>query len=355
MLFDPLEIRSIHFKNRVAISPMCQYSSVDGFANDWHLVHLGSRAVGGAALVIQEATAVSARGRISPDDMGLWKDEQIEVLKRITDFIKKQGSVPGIQLAHAGRKASSTSPWKGGKILAVSEGGWITQAPSPIPFRETDPVPEAMSKADILNLRENFKSAARRALESGFEVLEIHGAHGYLINSFLSPLSNHRTDEYGGIFENRIRLVKELVSDIRSVWPEKFPLFLRISSTDYAENGWDPETSVLLATILKPLGVDLIDCSSGGLISNVRIPLGPGYQVPFAEKIRKESGILTGAVGLITNAHQANEIIRSGKADLILIARESLRNSNFPLTAAYELNVDIKWPLQYLRAKKLKA
>ncbi len=352
MLFDPFEIRSIHFKNRVAISPMCQYSSVDGFANDWHLVHLGSRAVGGAALVIQEATAVTPRGRISPDDMGLWKDEQIEVLKRITGFIKKQGSVPGIQLAHAGRKASTTSPWKGGKILTANEGGWITQAPSPIPFRETDPVPETMSKSDILGLRGDFKSAARRALDAGFEVLEIHGAHGYLINSFLSPLSNIRTDEYGGIFENRIRLVKEIVSDIRTVWPEKLPLFLRISSTDYAENGWDPDSSVLLATMLKPLGVDLIDCSSGGVLSNVRIPLGPGYQVAFAEKIRKESGILTGAVGLITNAHQADEIIKSGKADLILIARESLRNSNFPLTAAYELNVDVEWPLQYVRAKK---
>jgi 2,4-dienoyl-CoA reductase-like NADH-dependent reductase (Old Yellow Enzyme family) len=355
MLFDPLVIRSIRFKNRVAISPMCQYSSVDGFANDWHLVHLGSRAVGGAALVIQEATAVSPRGRISPDDMGLWKNEQIEFLKRITDFIKKQGSVPGIQLAHAGRKASVSSPWKGAKILDASEGGWITQAPSPIPFRETDPVPEAMSKSDILRLREDFKSAAKRALEAGFEVLEIHGAHGYLINSFLSPLSNQRTDEYGGIFENRIRLVKELVSDIRAVWPEKLPLFLRISSTDYSENGWDPESSVLLATILKPLGVDLIDCSSGGLVSNVRIPLGPGYHVPFSEKIRKESGILTGAVGLITNAQQADEIIRSGKADLILIARESLRNPSFPLTAAYELNADIEWPLQYMRAKKIKA
>jgi len=355
MLFDPLEIRSIHFKNRIVISPMCQYSSVDGFANDWHLVHLGSRAVGGAALVIQEATAVSPRGRISLDDMGLWKDEQIEFLKRITGFIKKQGSVPGIQLAHAGRKASTTSPWKGGKILEISEGGWNTQAPSAIPFRETDPVPEAMTKSDILKLREDFKSAARRALEAGFEVMEIHGAHGYLINSFLSPLSNHRTDEYGGILENRIRLLKELVTDIRTIWPEKLPLFVRISSTDYAENGWDPDSSVLLAAMLKTLGVDLIDCSSGGLVPNVRVPLGPGYQVPFAEKIRKETGILTGAVGLITNAQQANEIIRSGKADLILIARESLRNSNFPLTAAYELNVDIDWPLQYTRAKKLKA
>jgi 2,4-dienoyl-CoA reductase-like NADH-dependent reductase (Old Yellow Enzyme family) len=352
MLFDPLEIRSIHLKNRIAISPMCQYSSVDGFANDWHLVHLGSRAVGGAALVIQEATAVSPRGRISPDDMGLWKDEQIEVLNRITGFIKKQGSVPGIQLAHAGRKASITSPWKGGKILDVSDGGWITQAPSAIPFRETDPVPEAMSKSDILRLREDFKSAARRALEAGFEVLEIHCAHGYLINSFLSPLSNRRTDEYGGILENRMRLLKEIVFDIRTVWPDKLPLFVRISSTDYAENGWDPDSSVILSSMLKPLGVDLMDCSSGGLVPNVRIPLGPGYQVPFAEKIRKETGILTGAVGLITTAQQANEIIKSGKADLILIARESLRNSNFPLMAANELNVDIEWPLQYTRAKK---
>ena len=352
MLFDPLEIRSIRFKNRIAISPMCQYSSVDGFANDWHLVHLGSRATGGAALVIQEATAVSPRGRISPDDMGLWKDEQIEVLQRITGFIKKQGSVPGIQLAHAGRKASSVSPWKGGKILEVSAGGWIAQAPSAIPFRETDPVPEAMSKADILQLREDFKSAAHRALAAGFEVIEIHGAHGYLVNSFLSPLSNQRTDEYGGSFENRIRLLKEIAGDIRRIWPEKFPLFVRISSTDYAESGWDLASSVLLAVQLKILGVDLIDCSSGGLVPKVRIPLGPGYQVPFAEAIRKESGILTGAVGLITTAVQANDIIKSGKADLVLIARESLRNSNFPLMAAHELNVDVEWPSQYARAKK---
>jgi 2,4-dienoyl-CoA reductase-like NADH-dependent reductase (Old Yellow Enzyme family) len=352
MLFDPLKIRSIDFKNRIAISPMCQYSSVDGFANDWHLVHLGSRASGGAALVMQEATAVSPNGRISPDDMGLWKDEHITPLKKITDFIKNQHSVPAIQLAHAGRKGSVSSSWKGGKILHPVEGGWKTIAPSSIPFRESDPVPESMTLAEIVQLREDFKSATRRALAAGFEVIEIHGAHGYLINSFLSPLSNRRSDQYGGNFENRIRLLKEISTDIRTIWPEKFPLFVRISSTDYAENGWDLVSSVSLAGELKKLGVDLIDCSSGGLVPNVHIPLAPGYQVPFAQKIKAEAGILTGAVGLITSAVQANEIISSGKADLIFIARESLRNPNFPLTAANELKVDVDWPSQYLRARK---
>jgi 2,4-dienoyl-CoA reductase-like NADH-dependent reductase (Old Yellow Enzyme family) len=352
MLFDPLKIRSIQLKNRIAISPMCQYSSVDGFANDWHLVHLGSRAAGGAALVIQEATAVSPRGRISPDDMGLWKDEQIEPLQRITRFIKKQHAVPGIQLAHAGRKASTMSPWKGaGKVIDLSAGGWVAQAPSAIPFRESDPKPEAMSAADIRQLREDFKSAARRSLHAGFEVIEIHAAHGYLINSFLSPLSNQRTDDYGGSFKNRIRLLKEIAADIRQVWPTEFPLFVRISATDYAPGGWTLADSILLAKQLKNAGVDLIDTSSGGLVPNVRIPLGPGYQAPFAEAIRKESGILTGAVGLITKAEQANEIIKSGKADLVLIARESLRNADFPLVAAKELGMETEWPVQYLRAK----
>jgi 2,4-dienoyl-CoA reductase-like NADH-dependent reductase (Old Yellow Enzyme family) len=351
MLFDRLEIRSIRFKNRIAISPMCQYSSVDGFANDWHLVHLGSRATGGAALVIQEATAVTKRGRISPDDMGLWKDEQIEPLQRITAFIKKQGSVPGIQLAHAGRKASMNSSWKGGKRVEESDGGWIVQAPSALPFNEEYPFPEAMPKEDIIQVIKDFKSSAIRALKAGFEVIEIHGAHGYLIHSFLSPLSNHRTDEYGGSFENRTRFVREIISNIRSIWPERLPLFLRISSTDYLPDGWDLTSSVRLSVLVKHLGVDLIDCSSGGLMPNVRIPLGPGYQVPFAETIRKETGILTGAVGLITTAAQANEIIVTGKADMILIARESLRNPHFPLTAAKELGKDIEWPVQYLRAK----
>ncbi|HEY2649569.1 MAG TPA: NADPH dehydrogenase NamA [Puia sp.] len=352
MLFDALKIRSVQFKNRIAISPMCQYSSVDGFANDWHLVHLGSRASGGAALIIQEATAVTKRGRISPDDMGLWKDEQIEPLQRITGFIKKQGSVPGIQLAHAGRKASMSSPWKGGKRLEESDDGWITQAPSAIPFNEGYTLPEAMSKQDITQTISAFKSSAIRALDAGFEVIEIHGAHGYLINSFLSPLSNQRTDEYGGSFDNRTRFVKEIISHIRSVWPEKLPLFLRISCTDYSPDGWDIVSSVLLSAMVKQMGVDLIDCSSGGLIPNVRIPLEPGYQVPFAETIKRETGVMTGAVGLITTASQANEIIESGKADMVLIARESLRRPYFPLTAAKELGEDIDWPLQYLRAKQ---
>ncbi len=341
----------IRFKNRIAISPMCQYSSVDGFANDWHLVHLGSRATGGASLVIQEATAVTKRGRISPDDMGLWKDDQVEPLQRITGFIKNQGSVPGIQLAHAGRKASMNSSWKGGKQVEVSDGGWITQAPSAIPYNDEYPFPEAMTKEDIIQVRKDFKSSAIRSLEAGFEVIEIHGAHGYLIHSFLSPLSNHRTDEYGGGFENRTRFVREIIGDIRSIWPERLPLFLRISSTDYSPDGWDLTSSVRLSVLVKQLGVDLIDCSSGGLTPNVRIPLGPGYQVPFAETIRKEAGIMTGAVGLITTAAQANEIIESGKADMILIARASLRNPHFPLAAAKELGKDIEWPVQYLRAK----
>ncbi len=351
MLFDPLKIRSLLFRNRIAISPMCQYSSVDGFANDWHLVHLGSRATGGASLIVQEATAVSPCGRISPDDMGLWKDEHISALKRITDFIKSQHGIPGIQLAHAGRKASTNSPWKGGKPLHAADGGWTTMAPSARPFRDTDPVPTTMSLNDIQQLREDFTASARRAFEAGYEVIEIHGAHGYLINSFLSPLTNLRTDAYGGSFENRIRLLKEIVEDIRKVWPEKLPLFVRISSTDYAENGWDLTSSVLLSAELKKIGVDLIDCSSGGLVPNVHIPLAPGYQVQFAHTIKKETGILTGAVGLITTAQQANEIVSSGKADLIFIARESLRNPNFPQTAAHELKLNIEWPLQYIRAK----
>jgi 2,4-dienoyl-CoA reductase-like NADH-dependent reductase (Old Yellow Enzyme family) len=284
--------------------------------------------------------------------MGLWKDQQIEPLQRITRFIKDHGSVPGIQLAHAGRKASSASSWKGGKPLDPSAGGWIAQAPSAIPFRDSDPVPEAMSISDITQLRKDFTAAAKRSLEAGFEIIEIHGAHGYLLNSFFSPLSNHRSDIYGGSFENRIRLVKDIASDIRNIWPEKFPLFLRISSKDYAEGGWDIQDSVQLALAVKVLGVDLIDASSGGLVPNVHIPLAPGYQVNFAETIRKEAGILTGAVGLITKSTQAEEIISSAKADLVLIARESLRNPNFPLTAAKELGVELDyWPLQYLRAK----
>jgi 2,4-dienoyl-CoA reductase-like NADH-dependent reductase (Old Yellow Enzyme family) len=352
MLFEPLQISGIQLKNRIVISPMCQYSSVDGFANDWHLVHLGCRAVGGAALVIQEATAVTPDGRISPDDMGLWKDEQTVQLKKITQFIKKNGAVPGIQLAHAGRKASTSCPWKGGRFLKEYEGGWIPLSPSGIPFRETDGKPKTLTQDDLLQLREDFKSAARRALEAGYEVLEIHAAHGYLLHSFLSPLSNLRKDIYGGSFDNRIRLLEEVASDVRNIWPEHLPLFVRISATDYVEGGWNLNESVNLAVRLKGLGIDVIDVSSGGIIPNVKIQLSPGYQVPFADIIRKASGIKTGAVGLITEARQANDIIVSQKADLVLIARESLRNPNFPLMAARELNADADWPSQYLRAKK---
>jgi 2,4-dienoyl-CoA reductase-like NADH-dependent reductase (Old Yellow Enzyme family) len=351
MLFEPLKIRSIEFKNRIAVSPMCQYSSMDGFAGDWHLVHLGSRATGGAALIIQEATAVSPRGRISPDDMGLWKDEQIEPLKRITRFLNEQGAVAGIQLAHAGRKASTSAPWKGGKTITLPEGGWRTEAPSPIPYRESDALPEELSLTAINGIVEDFKLAAARALKAGFQVLEIHAAHGYLFHEFLSPLSNQRRDDYGGSLENRSRILKEAIAAIQTVWPGDLPLFVRISATDWAEGGWSPDDSVMLAVLLKQIGVDLIDVSSGGLVHHQKIPLGPGYQVPFAEKIRKETGMPTGAVGLITKPVQAEEILSSGKADLILMARESLRNPNFPLTAAKELGIDISWPVQYLRAK----
>ncbi len=351
MLFDSLQIRTILLKNRIVISPMCQYSSVDGFANDWHLVHLGSRATGGAALVMQEATAVSPEGRITLDDMGLWKDEQVEPLIRITRFLQSHGAIAGIQLAHAGRKASSISPWKGGKELPVKDGGWVTRAPSAIPFRDTDQTPHPLSVSELKQVATDFRKAARRALTAGFQVLEIHAAHGYLLHEFLSPLSNKRTDEYGESFENRIRLLSEVVDSIREIWPSELPLFVRISATDWAEGGWNPDESVRLSSILKQKGVDLIDVSSGGLVPNVKIPLAPGYQTPFAERIRKEAAIFTGAVGLITKSGQADEILRSGKADLILIARESLRNPNFPLTAARELGAEIKWPPQYERAK----
>jgi 2,4-dienoyl-CoA reductase-like NADH-dependent reductase (Old Yellow Enzyme family) len=352
MLFDSMRLRNITLRNRLVISPMCQYSSVDGFANEWHLVHLGSRAVGGAALIFQEATAVTREGRITNDDMGLWDDNHIAPLKTITNFIKKTGAVPGIQLAHAGRKASVVPPWKGGHRLGVEEGGWTTLAPSEKPFRDTDPKPRGLDSENLVQLKKDFADAARRAMTAGFEVLEIHAAHGYLLHSFLSPLSNHRTDKYGGDFEGRIRLLLEISGEIRKIWPDQLPLFVRISATDYTDGGWTIEDSVLLAARLKETGVDLIDVSSGGLIPNVKIPLGPGYQVPFAERIRKETGIHTGAVGLITEPSQANEILKSGKADLIFIARESLRNPNFPLRAAHELGIDIKWPLQYERAKK---
>jgi 2,4-dienoyl-CoA reductase-like NADH-dependent reductase (Old Yellow Enzyme family) len=350
-LFKPLSIKSATFKNRIVISPMCQYSSHDGFANDWHLVHLGSRAVGGAALVIQEATAVCPEGRISPDDMGLWKDEHIDKLKIISSFIHSQGALFGIQLAHAGRKASHSSPWKGGKLLSNTEGGWQTVAPSAISFTEGTTAPVSLSKAAIQKLVDDFREASIRAMKVGYDVIEIHAAHGYLIHEFLSPLSNTRNDEYGGAFENRIRLLTQIIDAVQQVWPENKPLFVRISASDWAEGGWNIEESVALAKILKLKNIDVIDCSSGGAVRHQKIELGPGYQVPFAERIKREAQILTAAVGLITTAEQAEEILSSGKADLILFARESLRDPYFPLHAAKKLGDDIAWPLQYERAK----
>ncbi|MDD2821624.1 MAG: NADH:flavin oxidoreductase/NADH oxidase [Flavobacterium sp.] len=350
-LFSPLAIKSIVLKNRIAISPMCQYSATDGFANDWHLVHLGSRASGGAGLIIQEATAVSPEARISPQDLGLWKDEQIEKMQQINRFIVSQNAVPGIQLAHAGRKASVSAPWNGNKKLDESQGGWETVAPSAIGYHSNEKAPIALDKIGIQKVISDFKSATKRVVQAGYQVLEIHGAHGYLLHQFLSPLSNFRTDEYGGSFENRIRLTLEVVDAVQSEWPKDLPLFVRISATDWADGGWNVEESVALTKILKQKGVDLIDASSGGLVSHQKIPLGPNYQVPFAEKIKKDTGILTGAVGLITEAIQAEEIIAGGKADLVLFARESLRNPNLGLTFAHELQATIQWPKQYERAK----
>ncbi|MFA9192532.1 NADH:flavin oxidoreductase/NADH oxidase [Flavobacterium sp. FZUC8N2.13] len=350
-LFSPIQIKDTTLKNRIVISPMCQYSSTDGFANDWHLVHLGSRASGGAGLIIQEATAVAPEGRISPEDLGIWKDEHIEKLKVITAFIKSQNAVPGIQLAHAGRKASVSSPWKGNKKLDASQGGWQTVAPSAIGYHD-DETPVALDKNGIQKVISDFKAATKRAVQAGYEVLEIHAAHGYLNHQFLSPLSNSRTDEYGGSFENRIRLTIEVLEAVQTEWPANLPLFVRISATDWAEGGWNSEESIALSKILKEKGVDLIDVSSGGAVSHQKITLEPGYQVPFAEKIKKETGILTGAVGLISEAYQAEEILTSGKADLVLFARESLRDPNLGLNFAKALATDVPWPPQYERAKK---
>ena len=350
-LFSPLKIKNTEFRNRIAVSPMCEYSSVDGFASDWHLVHLGSRAVGGASLVITEATAVSSEGRISYGDLGIWKDEHIEKLKHITDFIHEHGAVAGVQLAHAGRKASHEVPWKDNKqIPSTNENGWKSLAPSPLAFGSDEEAPLELDKAGIEKIKADFKAAAARALKAGFKVIEIHAAHGYLIHEFYSPLSNHRTDEYGGSFDNRIRLLLDVISAVKESWPAENPLFVRISSTDWTEGGWTADDSVKLAKKLKEAGVDLVDCSSGGNILT-QIPLKPGYQVEFAERVRKESEIMTGAVGLITEAEQADDIIKSGQADMVLLARELLRDPHFPLRAAHQLGQEIKWPVQYERAK----
>ena len=349
-LFTPLQIKNIELKNRMVVSPMCEYSSEDGFANNWHLVHLGSRAVGGAALVITEATAVSAEGRITYADLGIYKDEHIAKLKEITGFIHEHGAYAGIQLAHAGRKASHQRPWDGGaQIPANQPNGWKAFAPSAAPFDAGEEAPLELDKAGIENVKADFKAAAARALKAGFDVIEIHAAHGYLIHEFYSPLSNHRADEYGGPFENRIRLLLEVIEAVQQVWPSSNPLFVRISSTDWTEGGWTADDSVRLAKILKDKGIDLVDCSSGGNVV-VPIPLKPGYQVEFAEAIRK-TGILTGAVGLITGAKQADDIIQTGQADLVIMARQFLRDPYFALRAAHELGYEVKWPVQYERGK----
>lgn len=351
-LFEPLTIRDVVLRNRIAVSPMCQYSSTDGYANDWHFVHLGSRAVGGAALVIAEASAVLPEGRISPEDLGIWSDAHIPALSRITDFIHQQGSVAGIQLAHAGRKASTARPWEGTGPVTEAQGGWeLVVAPSAVPFAPDYPVPVALDEAGIEQVVRAFADGARRAKEAGFRVVEVHAAHGYLLHEFLSPLANQRTDRYGGSFENRTRLLREVVRAVQQEWPERYPLFVRLSVTDWVEGGWDLEQSVELARELKTLGVDLLDCSSGGQLPGVPIPVGPGYQTPFAERIRKSTGILTGAVGSITSATQADHIVRTGQADLVLLARPLLRDPYWPLAAAVELRAPGPWPEQYLRGK----
>lgn len=349
-LFEPFTIGDVTLRNRIVVSPMCEYSAIDGVPNDWHLVHLGSRAVGGAGLVFTEATAVSPEGRISPADTGLWNDTQQTAWARIVDFIELQGAVAGIQLAHAGRKASTDAPWRGGKPLSAAQGAWAALAPSAIPFDVAYPSPVALDSDGIRKVVADFANATQRARDAGFGVIELHAAHGYLLHEFLSPLSNQRDDRYGGSLENRTRLLREVVAAIRTQWPEPKPLFVRVSATDWAEGGWDIDECVALARWLQQDGVDLIDCSSGGAVPYAKIPVAPGYQVPFAARIRREAGIATGAVGLITEARQAESILERGDADLILIARESLRDPYFPRRAAAELGVRIEPPVQYQRS-----
>lgn len=349
-LFDRMTFRGLTLASRIIVSPMCQYSSRDGFAHDWHLIHLGSRAVGGAALVFTEATAVSADGRISPHDLGIWQDDHVEKLSHIARFVRAQGSAVGIQLAHAGRKASTIRPWEGQGTVRPEEGGWQPVGPSGEPFADNYPVPRPLTPVEIADVVAAFRDAARRALAAGFDVIEVHAAHGYLLHEFLSPLVNHRTDAYGGPFANRTRLCLEVVDAIRNVWPDERPLFVRLSCTDWVSGGWDIEQSVELARRLRERGVDLVDCSSGGTVPHAQIPFAPGYQVPFAERIRREAKIATGAVGLITTPKQADEIVRREQADCVLLARELLRDPYWPLRAAAELNHPIAWPAQYLRA-----
>jgi 2,4-dienoyl-CoA reductase-like NADH-dependent reductase (Old Yellow Enzyme family) len=349
-LFDPLTLRELTLRNRIVVSPMCQYSSVEGFLNDWHFVHLATRAVGGAGLVFTEATAVTPEGRISPSDLGIWDDIHAGAFERVGRFVKGEGAAFGVQLAHAGRKGSTHRPWEGHGAISPEEGGWQPIGPSAVPFADNYPMPRAMSDSDIAAVVDAFRRAASRARRVGFDVIEIHAAHGYLLHEFLSPSSNHRTDQYGGSFENRIRLCIEVVSAVREVWPAALPLFVRISASDWTEGGWDLDQSVELARRLKQCGVDLIDCSSGGNVPQAKIALGPGYQVPFAERIRRDAAIATGAVGLITGPAEADAIIRGGEADVVLLAREMLRDPYWPLRAARELGHAVEWPSQYLRA-----
>ncbi len=350
-LFEPLTIRDVTIPNRIWVSPMCEYSSHDGVPNDWHLVHLGSRAVGGAGLVLTEATAVSPEGRISPADTGLWSSAHAAAWRRVARFVREQGAVPGVQLAHAGRKASTKVPWEGAGEVAIADGGWQAVAPSALRFADDYPLPHALSERELDDVLALWVAATRLALEAEFDVIELHMAHGYLMHQFLSPLSNHRDDAYGGRLENRLRFPLRVARAVRDVWPDRLPLFARISATDWTDGGWDIEQSVTLAAALRDIGVDLIDCSSGGNVPHARIPVGPGYQVPFAERIRRDAGIATGAVGLITTAQQANAIVAEGKADAAILAREMLRDPYFALHAARELGADGRWPKQYLRAK----
>jgi len=350
-LFSPYTLRGVTCKNRIFVSPMCQYSAVDGMPNSWHLVHLGSRAVGGAGLVMVEATAVNPEGRITPFDLGIWSDAHTEAFRPIVDFIREHGAIPAIQIAHAGRKASCDTPWQGGKYLPPGDGGWQTVAPSAIALTPNHAAPEALAHEDIEKTVGDFEVAAQRALAAGFDVLEFHCAHGYLMNEFLSPLTNKRTDEYGGSLENRCRLVLRIAQLLRDLWPQDKPVFVRISAVDWVEDGWTIEDSIQLCKWLKDIGIDLIDCSSGGLVLDAKIPAGPGYQTSFAAAIRAQAGIATGAVGMITDPAQAEHILVTGQADAVFLARELLRDPYWPLHAAHQLRADVDWPVQYARAK----
>ena len=351
-LFEPLKLRSVTLRNRIAVSPMCQYSAgPDGRATDWHLVHLGSRALGGAGLVCFEATAVEARGRISPADLGLWEDAQIEPLARVVRFVQQQGAVACLQLAHAGRKGSTAPPWDGGAAVPAAQGGWTPVAPSPVPFSDASPVPEALDAAGIAGIAQAFAAAARRARAAGFQAIEVHAAHGYLVHQFLSLLSNRRTDRHGGSLENRTRLAREVVEAVRRAWPADLPLLVRVSATDWVDGGWGVDDTVALSRQLRELGADLVDVSSGGLVPYAKVPVGPGYQTAFAERIRREAGVATGAVGVIVSPEQADHVVRTGQADLVLVAREFLRDPHFPLRAAKALGQEGPWPRQYARAR----